>query len=63
MTDKQINFFYWFFILLEIFLLIANHKGSIELSLAILTSIVILLTTLFMNLWVEINEERKNNDR
>lgn len=66
MTDKEkinsvfrkIAFFRIFFLLLQGFLIYSMFKHDAELSIAILSCIVMVLITLFINLWEAINQER-----
>lgn len=61
-TFFKIAFFRIIFLLFEFALLISIFKEKEELTLLILSTIVILLVTLFMNLWEAINKERCNNE-
>lgn len=53
-----IGFFRIIFLIFEFALFISIFKEKEELALFILSAIVILLVTLFMNLWEAINVER-----
>lgn len=57
-TFFKIAFFKIIFLLFEFALFISIFKEKEELTLLILSAIVILLVTLFMNLWEAINKER-----
>lgn len=60
---RKIAFFKIIFMLFEGLLLYALFKNHLDLSITVLSIIVILLVTLFINLWEAINKERLNNDR
>ena len=57
-TFFRIAFSKIIFLILEYALLMSIFKEKEKLTLILLSVIVILLTTLFMNLWEAINKER-----
>lgn len=68
MTDKQIkavlrkiSFTKIMVLVLEFLLLYSLFSNNTQLSLLILSALVVLLNTLFINLWEAINEERLSN--
>ena len=62
MEDKKIKekitFFQLIFMLFEALLIYSLLKNYIELAVGVLSLIVVLLITLFMELWKELNKER-----
>ena len=68
MTDKQIKEVFRKIIItkivvlfLEFILLYSLFSKEMQLTLLILSALVVLLNTLFIGLWEGINEERLNN--
>lgn len=68
MTDKQVKAVFRrisltkiLILILEFLLLYSLFSNNTRLSLLMLSALIVLLNTLFINLWEAINEERLNS--